>query len=123
MKVSITTISGLAGAVALAIRDVDNLPAWAHTLCEVVSVGSLAVLGYHAQDRSLKCPAGLSRTLMVFAVASSLALSGCKVGGLGITLASPPFGSLGVALDGGLIGHGKLPLNLPPVATVRTNGL
>jgi hypothetical protein len=113
MKIAPTTLCGLVGAVALAVSKVAGLPPWALTACEVASVGCFAALGYHAQDRSNKPPAPPIGTLSIFLVAGLLAFAGCKVGGLGVQVSSPAFGSVGVSLDGGLIGHGRLPTNAP----------
>jgi hypothetical protein len=54
--------------------------------------------------------------LIVFAVM----LAGCKVGGLGVSVSSPAFGSVGLSLDGGVIGHGKLQTNAAP-SNLSTN--
>jgi hypothetical protein len=113
MKLSITTIAGMAGAVSLAVSKVSGLPPWVVTTCEVVTVASVALLGYHAQDRSDKPPAPPLGTLAILLAAGMAAFAGCKVGGLGVEVKSPTFGSVGLTLDGGVIGHGKLPTNAP----------
>ena len=44
----------------------------------------------------------------------TLIAAGCKVGGLAVRVSNPTFGSVGIGLDGGVIGHGKLATNEPP---------
>jgi hypothetical protein len=117
MKYSITTIAGLSGAIALSVSQVPNLPTWLHTACIVTVAASVALVGYHAQDRSGKPPATPAATLAIIGAALALSLTGCKVGGLGVQVSSPAFGSVGVTLDGGLIGHGKLSTNATGAAT------
>jgi hypothetical protein len=117
MKLSVTTCSGLAGAMSLAIDQISSIPAWAHTDCKVIAAAAVALIGYHAQDRSGKPPAPLSGTVAIIGAILLLTFSGCKVGGLGVQVSSPAFGSVGVTLDGGVIGHGRLSTNLTSAVT------
>jgi energy-converting hydrogenase Eha subunit B len=113
MKYSPTTVFGMLGAIALAVANVPGLAPWALTACHVVSVACVAGIGYHAQDRSAKPPSAPGASAAILLAASLVALTGCKVGGLGIEVKSPTFGSVGISLDGGIIGHGKVPTNAP----------
>ena len=120
MKISLTTLAGMIGAVALAVDQITALSPDAHLACKVAASAALALVGYHAQDRSNKRPGPPAATLAILAAALCIYLAGCKVGGLGVQVTSPAFGSVGISLDGGVIGHGKAPTNAPtPLSAPR----
>lgn len=111
MKLSPTSLFGILGAVALAVSQVSGLPGTLHMVCVCVSAACVAGLGYHASDATPRPPAP---PLLMFALLLGIAVvvfTGCKVGGLGVAVNSPAFGSVGITLDGGVIGHGRMPTN------------
>ena len=113
MKLSYTSVFGCLGAIALAVSQVPGLPSTLHTVCVCISAASVAALGYHAADATPRPP---TPPIVLFALllgALLVACAGCKVGGLGVSVSSPPFGSVGITLDGGVIGHGRLATNMP----------
>ena len=112
MKLSMTTIFGILGAIALAVSQVAGLPATVHMVCVVVSAACVAGLGYHAADQTPRPPVPPFMAFAAMLIGFAVLLAGCKVGGLGVQVASPAFGSVGVSLDGGVIGHGKTPTNV-----------
>ena len=117
MKISLTSLFGCLGAIALAVSQVPGIPGTLHLVCVCVSAAAVAALGYHASDATPRPP---MPPIMLFALllcSLLVACAGCKVGGLGVAVSSPPFGSVGITLDGGVIGHGKPATNAP--ATTR----
>jgi len=117
MKISITTVFGTLGAIALAVSQVAGLPATVHLVCVCLSAACVAGLGYHAADQTPRPPLPPIVLFAMMLIGFAVLLAGCKVGGLAVQVSSPAFGSVGVSLDGGVIGHGKTPTNaVPPTA-------
>ena len=120
MNFSRTTLAGIMGAIALAVANGSPVGSDLHNFALVLSALAVAILGWHAQDKNPPPP---KAPLVMLAIGLGVALlfsSGCKVGGFGMQVASPAFGTLGVQLDGGVIGHGHLPTNAPAVTPTPT---
>ena len=103
---------GLLSALALALITCAGLPTWAYVLLKCVAVVAGVLAGYHYPAP----PTGtaVNTAAVGLMLLGALALStGCKVGALGINVSSPTFGSVGVTLDGGVIGHGRVITNAP----------
>ena len=99
--------------MALGLAQVSGISSSFHLVCVCISAACVAGLGYHAADQTPRPP---GPPIVLFAVllgALTLALCGCKVGGLGFDLKCPAFGSVGVSLDGGVIGKGHVRTNAP----------
>ena len=117
MKLSLTTVFGTLGAMALAVSQVSGLSATFHLFCVCVAAAAVAGLGYHAADQSPRPPLPPIACFVVLLAILLVMMTGCKVGGLGVEVKSPAFGSVGVSLDGGVIGKGRMPTNaLPPLS-------
>lgn len=106
---SYTSLAGLVGAMAMAASEVPGIsPRW-HLVCDLVVATSLAAMGYHARDRQGRKPVSKCTIVSALLVAGVLTATGCRVGGLGLAVHSPTFGSVALDLDGGVIGKGQLP--------------
>jgi hypothetical protein len=117
MKLSYTTFFGMLGAMTFAVSQVVGLPALVHLVCVCVSAACVAGLGYHAVDQTPRPPVPPLVLFAAMLIAFAVMLAGCKVGGLGVSVSSPAFGSVGLSLDGGVIGKGHTPTNAPtPIA-------
>ena len=114
MKLSPTTICGLVGAAALAASHVTGLASNFYLACNVVSAICVALIGYHAQDRSQKPPAPPTGTVAVLLCGLLLLAAGCRTGGFSLGLKSNTFGSLGLSVDGVAIGKGHCSTNAAP---------
>lgn len=108
-----TTVCGIVGAATLAVANVPGIPPNIHMVGMAVSAACVAALGWHAQDRSGKPPVDPGTTVAIILAVGLVFSAGCKVGGLGLSVKAPPFGSVGLSLDGGVIGHGRLTTNAP----------
>jgi len=110
-------IFGLVSALALALIACAGLPTWAYVLLKCVAVVAGVLAGYHY-------PAPPTGTAVNTAAVGLLLLGvlaltpGCKVGALGLSVSSPTFGSVGLTLDGGVIGHGRVSTNAPSTNSV-----
>ena len=113
MRLSLTTIFGLLGAISLAVSQVTGLSVTAHLICVCISAACVAGLGYHAADQTPRPPLPPLTCFLLLLVCLIVCCCGCKVGGFGVELKSPAFGSVGVSLDGGVIGKGQVPTNAP----------
>jgi hypothetical protein len=118
MKMSLTTLFGLFGAIAGAVSQVPGIPTDVRLIMVCITAACVAGLGYHASDQQPRPPLSPLTCSCALIVAIMMVCAGCKVGGLGIQVASPAFGSVGVSLDGGVIGHGHVPTNAPIPVTV-----
>ena len=106
---SYTSLAGLVGAMAMAASEVPGIPPRWHLVCDLVVACSLAAMGYHARDRRGRKPVGKGTIAASLVLVGALTLTGCRVGGLGLAVHSPTFGSVQLDLDGGMIGKGQLP--------------
>ena len=80
-----------------------------HLACDLTASICLAIVGYNAQDKSGRPPPAPRLYTGILLAAVCIGACGCRVGGLGVTVRSPTFGSVAIELDGGLIGKGVLP--------------
>jgi hypothetical protein len=117
---SYTSLAGLVAAMAMAAGEVPGLPPKAHVVCDLVVAMALAVMGYHASDRNRRRPVKKATLLVCLFACAVMPVIGCRVGGLGLAVHSPTFGSVQLDLDGGMIGKGQLPR--PPLAPARPQG-
>ena len=115
MKLSLTTLFGCLGAAALAVAQVDGITPTLHMVCVCVGAACVAGLGYHASDAKPRPPLPPMVLFVAMLLMFVFTCMGCKVGGLALEVKSPAFGSVGVALDGGMIGKGKMPTNAAPL--------
>ena len=106
---SYTSLAGLVGAMAMAASEVPGIPPQWHLVCDLTVAVSLAAMGYHARDRQGRKPVGKGTIVASIALVAALTFTGCRVGGLGLAVHSPTFGSVALDLDGGMIGSGQLP--------------
>jgi hypothetical protein len=105
MKVSLTSVFGIVGALALAVSQVDGLPSAVHLHCLIVSAVCVALLGFYAADRTPRPPLPAAMVLAVVLVVLCGVCSGCRVGGFALKVASPTFGSVGITVGNGAIGN------------------
>jgi len=111
MKFSLTTVFGVLGAIALSVSQVNGINPTVHLFCVCVSAACVAGLGYHAADQFPRPPLPPVVLFIVLLAALTCLLCGCRLGGFALEVKSPAFGSVGVAIDGGMIGKGKMPTN------------
>lgn len=120
MKINFTTVCGAVAAASMAVLAIDDLPPSVVLWLRVVGAIAVALLGYHAQNEGPPGGKPMMLLLCCLLAAFCLLIAGCRVGGLAFDVKSPTFGSVGVTLDGGMIGHGKLPL-VAPIPCSATN--
>jgi hypothetical protein len=104
---------GLVSAVALALITCAGLPTWVYVMLKCVAVVAGVLAGYHYPAP----PTGqaVNTATVALLLLGALALTpGCKVGALGLSVNNPTFGSVGLTLDGGVIGRGRAS-TVPPV--------
>ena len=111
MKFSLTTFFGVIGAVALAVAQVSGLSPTLHTVLVCISSACVAGLGYHATDKVPRPPLPPLAMFVALGAATLLFCAGCRVGGLAFKVTSTQFGTVGIALDGGVIGKASMPTN------------
>lgn len=97
MKLSLTSLFGIIGAVSLAVSQVADIPAWFHTLCVCVSAASVAGLGYHATDKNPRPPGPpiVMFAVLLIVVIMALCLQGCGTFQGSVTV--PGEGTVGAA--------------------------
>jgi peptidoglycan/LPS O-acetylase OafA/YrhL len=105
MKISLTTLCGVAAAIAVAISQVQGCPEALRLHLLIVSAVCVALLGYFAQDRHPRPPLPAALILAVVVGGLAMVCSGCRLGGFTMQVKSPTFGSVGVAFDSGSIGN------------------
>ena len=108
-----TTCFGMVSAMCLAASQVPQIPDALHLVLVCISAACVAGLGYHASDIDPRPPFPPALATILLLVVLSVILCACKVGGFGLAIKSPTFGSVELNLDGGVIGHGKLVTNEP----------
>jgi hypothetical protein len=98
----------------MAVSHVAGLTPGVYTICNVIVAISVALMGYHAQDRSQKPPAPPSGTIAVILCALLIWCAGCRTGGFSLGVRSPTFGSVALSVEGVAIGKGHCPTNAAP---------
>jgi hypothetical protein len=117
MTRSPTTIYGAIAAATGALSQVQGLPPRIQTAAVAVAAISVALMGFFAADAKPTPVLPVTTGLIVLAIAALLVATGCTLGGFGLDVSSPTFGS--VTLD---IGHGTIGSSTNISGYSRTRG-